>query len=246
MPEKPLREQSRTHLRGLARLQRIHEEISSGRYPSVRDLTEADAIQRTSRTVKRDLQTLREAFKAPLVYDRQHKGFRYTDPGWQLPPAHFSEGELLAFFTAHHILQALGQKPEATLLQHALAKLAAFLPEHVVVHPNLFGTALTFQALPHVLVEPYTLQALTRAALEQRTLAIQYYSQHRDELSERQIDVLRLHNFAGDWYAIAFDHRRQELRDFHVGRIRRYQTTEHFLPCHQAGMPTPICGVAFL
>jgi predicted DNA-binding transcriptional regulator YafY len=215
---------SRVHVRALARLQQIHEVISTGHCPSVQDL--AAHTGRHPRTIKRDLKALRWDFKAPLVYDRQHKGLRYTEPGWQLPPARFSEGELLAFFTAHHVLHALGQKPEATLLRNALAKLAAFLPEQVTVNPNMISPALTFEATPHVMVEPYLLPTLTRAALEQRTLSVQYYSQHRNELTERKIDVLHLHNFAGDWYAIAFDHRSQEVRDFHVGRIRHLQETE--------------------
>jgi len=101
-------------VRALARLQQLHEEISSGRCPSIQDL--AVSTGRTSRTIKRDVKAMREDFKAPLVYDRQRKGFRYAEPGWQLPPARFSEGELLAFFTACHVMQALAQKPEATLL----------------------------------------------------------------------------------------------------------------------------------
>src|SRR6266446_10686470 len=109
--------------------------LSSGRYPSIQDL--AVSTGRTSRTIKRDVKALRQDFKAPLVYDRQRKGFRYAEPGWQLPPARFSEGELLAFFTAHHVMQALGQKPEATLLRNALAKLATFLPEHVTATASL-------------------------------------------------------------------------------------------------------------
>jgi len=104
---------SRVHVRALARLQQLHEEISSDRCPSVQDL--AVSSGRTSRTIKRDVKALRQDFKAPLVYDRQRKGFRYVEPGWQLPPARFSEGELLAFFTAHHVMHALAQKPEATL-----------------------------------------------------------------------------------------------------------------------------------
>jgi predicted DNA-binding transcriptional regulator YafY len=130
-----------------------------------------------------------------------------------LPPARFSEGELLAFFTAHHVLHTLAQKPEATLLQHALATLGAFLPQQVISNPNMIRGALTFEATPHVMVEPYLLQTLTTAALEQRTLSVQYYSQHRNELTERKIDVLHLHNFTGDWYAIAFDHWSQEVRE---------------------------------
>ena len=105
---------------------------------------------RTSRTFKRDVRALREDFKAPLLYDRQRKGFRYTEPGWQLPLARFSEGELLAFFTAHHVMHALVQKPEATLLQNALAKLATFLPRQVTFNPNMIRTARNWSADAHL------------------------------------------------------------------------------------------------
>ena len=62
----------RVHVRALARLQQLHEEISSGRYPSIADL--AVSTGRTSRTIKRDVQALRGDFKAPLVYDRHRLG----------------------------------------------------------------------------------------------------------------------------------------------------------------------------
>ena len=79
----------RVHMRALARLQQLHEEISSGRCPSLQNL--AVCTDRTSRTIKRDIKALRQDFKAPLVYDRQRKGFRYAEPGWQLPPSRFSQ-----------------------------------------------------------------------------------------------------------------------------------------------------------
>ena len=68
----------RVHVRALARLQQLHEEISSGRCSSIQDL--AVSTGRTSRTIKRDVKALRGDFKAPLVYDRQRKGFRYAAP----------------------------------------------------------------------------------------------------------------------------------------------------------------------
>ena len=225
----PSNHSARLHLRLLARLQQTHEAISAGRCPSIQEL--ATDIGRSPRTIKRDLRALRDDFKAPLVYDRQRNGYRYNKPGWQLPPVRFNEGELLAFFTAHHIMNALGHTPEVTLLQSALAKLAALLPEQVSFNPHTISAALTFQVIPYVMVEPSLLRLLTRAATEQRTLYMKYYSQHRDELTERNVDVLHLHNFAGDWYAIAFDHKRQDIRDFHVGRIRHLQETgDFFMP----------------
>jgi hypothetical protein len=72
----------RVHVRALARLQQLHEEISADHFPSVRDL--AVRVERHPRTIFRDLKALREDFNAPLTYDSQQKGYRYTEPGWNL------------------------------------------------------------------------------------------------------------------------------------------------------------------
>jgi len=72
----------RAHVRAFVRLQQIHEEISAGHFPSVQDL--AARVERHPRTILRDLQALREDFNAPLIYDSQRKGYRYTAPEWDL------------------------------------------------------------------------------------------------------------------------------------------------------------------
>ena len=217
---------ARVHTRALSRLKQIHEEISAGRFPGTRSL--ARLLERSERTVKRDLAVMRDQLGAPLHYDRERRGWRYSEPGWALPPQKFDAGELLAFFTAAEVMRATGHAPEAVLLRVALAKLSAFLPAEVSVNLATLGEALTFQPLPHVAVEASTLQALARAAVELRTVAFDYHSQHRNEDTRREADVLLLHNFAGDWYAVAFDHLRGEVRDFHAGRIKRLALTENY------------------
>jgi predicted DNA-binding transcriptional regulator YafY len=215
---------ARVHTRALSRLQQIHQEISAGRFPNARTL--AHLLERSDRTIKRDLQFMRDQLGAPLVFDRAHNGWRYHEPGWTLPPVEFNEGELLAFFTAAEVLRATGHAPEAVLLRAALSKLAAFLPPEV--NAATLGEALTFQPLPHVMVAPSTLQTLARAAAERHTILLDYHSQHRNEQMQREADVLLLHNFAGDWYAIAYDHLRREVRDFPAGCIRHLSLTAKY------------------
>lgn len=217
---------ARVHARALSRLKQIHEEISSGRFPSTRSL--ALLLERSERTVKRDISFMRDQLGAPLVYDAARRGWRYSAPGWMLPPCNFDEGELLAFLTAAEVLRASGHAPEAVLLRAALAKLSAFLPPEVSVNLSTLSEALTFQPLPSVAVEPVILQKLSRSAAERRTVLFDYHSQHRNEKTRREADVLVLHNFAGDWYAVAFDHLRGELRDFHAGRMKNLTLTEKF------------------
>ena len=209
----------RVHARSLSRLRIIHEEVSAGRYPTVRRL--AELLERSERTVKRDLQFLRHQLGAPLEFDRGKGGWRYTKLGWSLPPVRFGEGELLAFFTAEHALRASGRAPEAELLRAALAKLAGYLPDGVTVNLHTLGEAISFEPLPYAAADPDTLLTLTRAAAERRAVEFDYHSQHRDAHTRRRADVLLLHNFGGDWYAVAFDHLRNEVRDFHAGRITR-------------------------
>ena len=130
-------------MRVVSRILQIHEEISAGRYPTARTL--AALLERSERTIKRDLRFMRDQLGAPLVFDRARGGWRYCEPGWALPPQRFDEGELLAFFTAAEVLRATGHAPEAVLLRAALAKLAAFLPAEVNVNLATLGEALTFQ-----------------------------------------------------------------------------------------------------
>ena len=220
---------ARTHIRALARVMQIHDEIRTGRCPNARTL--AARLERSERTIKRDMRVLREDFRAPLFYDHAKRGWRYREPGWTFPLQPFKEGEMLAFFTAAEILRATGHAPEAMLFRAALAKLADFLPPEVSVNLATLGEALTYESLPHVVVDPRTLDTLARAAATRRRVSFDYYSQHRAEQTHRAADVLLLRNFGGDWYAIAYDHLRRDVRDFHVGRISHLTLTgEYFDP----------------
>ncbi|MGH9941544.1 MAG: helix-turn-helix transcriptional regulator [Pyrinomonadaceae bacterium] len=217
---------TRVHLRANARLWEIHEQISVGHCPTARQL--AERLERSERTIKRDLAAMRVDYHAPLIYDSARRGWRYREPGWTPPPYNFNEGELLAFFTAAEILRATGHTPEAILLRAALAKLSAYLPAEVSANLATLGDALTFHSAPHVSVEPQVLQTLARAAAERRTVAFDYHSQHRNADTAREADVLILHHFAGDWYAVSQDHLSGSVRDFHAGRISRLRLTDKY------------------
>ncbi len=216
----------RVHVRAYARIGVIHREISSGAFPGNARL--AELLEVTERTVKRDVRMMRDRMNAPIKYDRKEGGYYYGELGWEPSPIQISEGELLAIFTADHALRHLGHAPEAMLLRNALTKLTQYLPEQIQFNLTTLGGALTYQDTAHTSVEPMTLRTLARAAAEQRTIEFEYYSQHRGENTERAVDVLLLHNFAGDWYAIAYDHLRGEVRDFHAGRIRKLRETSRY------------------
>ncbi|HXG68113.1 MAG TPA: WYL domain-containing protein [Blastocatellia bacterium] len=197
-------------------------EIQKGRYPTKADL--ARVIERHPRTVQRTLESLRR-IGAPLEFDRKRRGFYFADPDWQFPPIRLSEGELIHFFSAERMLNRLGVTAEAKAARRALKKLAALLPDEVVIDLAALDAAITFAPAPALDAAPEVLSKLAAAAVRRRTLRIDYYSQHRSAHTTRDVDVLLVHNHLGEWYAVCHDHLSGEERDFHAGRISRIEET---------------------
>jgi predicted DNA-binding transcriptional regulator YafY len=207
----------RVHLHAYERLRDLCLEIQRGRYPKKADL--ARIVERHARTVQRDLEALVTRFDAPLEFDREKKGFYFTDPAWRLPEISLTEGELIGFFAAERILRRLGATSEVQLARSALRRLAALLPSEVVLDVGALEEAITFAPEPALDASPAVLRGLASAATHRQTLHIHYYSQRRAAHTERDVDVLLLHNHLGEWYAVGHDHESGEIRDFHAGRV---------------------------
>jgi len=182
-------------------------------------------VERSPRTVQNDLRALVNDFDAPLAFDPVKHGWYFTDPAWRLPSIVLTEGELLSFFAAERVLRRLGAASDVQLARSAVRRLAALLPEEVVVDLGALEDAISFAPEPVLDVSPEVLHQLATAARHRQTLHIHYYSQYRAEHTERDVDVLLLHNALGEWYAICYDHYRKAVRDFHAGRILRLSET---------------------
>lgn len=218
-PETP----RRIHRYAYTRLRKIVAELQNSRYPNKAKL--ARLIERNERTVQRDLEALKSEFDAPIAFDRTKNGFCLTDPNWQLPELRLTEGELISFFVAERVLRRLSDTSEVRLARSALAKLADYLPQEVVLDVEALEAAIDVAPDPALDVPPAVLRQLAEAASKRQTLHIQYFSQHRNQHTERDVNVLLLHNYLGEWYAVCWDHQSREVRDFHAGRITSLTNT---------------------
>jgi predicted DNA-binding transcriptional regulator YafY len=213
--DKPLPQ--RVHRHAYMRLSKLCAEIQLGRYPTKADL--ARIADRTPRTIQKDIRALRDEWQAPLEFDTKKNGFYFTDPAWRLPSIKISEGELLSFFIAERMLRRLSDVAEVKLVRGALRNLAALLPEEVHVDLAALEQAVSFANEPVADVSPNTLRRLTEAATRRETLRIEYFSPRNNERTEREVNVLMVHNWIGEWYAICWDVGKQDYRDFHAGRV---------------------------
>lgn len=204
----------------LERIIEIDRQIRAGLYPNAARL--AERLEVSMRAVYTDKRFMVDRLHAPIEFDRERGGWYYTDHAWSLPTTFATEGELLAFFLSVDVARRyLGTAFEAPL-RSAIAKLADSLGDRIQVSLEQLRQSFTFAAPEAPAVAPELLADLQRAIQQQLPMAVHYYTASRDAWTERIIHPYHLYNTSGDWYVFAYDLRRQEVRNFHVGRIDRW------------------------
>lgn len=67
----------------LYRMKTIHDMIKTGSFPNSKDF--CSKLDQSRPTIMRDLDALRYDFEAPIVYDKKHNGYYYSNDDYNLP-----------------------------------------------------------------------------------------------------------------------------------------------------------------
>jgi predicted DNA-binding transcriptional regulator YafY len=183
-------------------------------------------------TIKRDLEYLRNRLNAPIVWDREARGYRFGSSGeaglaagdrYELPGLWFSADEILALLTMQHLLAnlnrggLLGSQVEA--LQARLKGLlgsADNSADEVQKRVRILGMAA--RSSP-----PEQFSLVGSALLKRKRLAIRYFARGKGEVSQREISPLRLVHYRDNWYLDAWCHLRGGLRSFSLDAMEAVQ-----------------------
>lgn len=204
----------------LERMVAMDAAIRSGAYPSAQMFI--DRFEVSERTVYADLAFMRERLNAPLHYDRARNGYHYTDPTWPLPNMFVTEGELVAFFLSVELARRyLGTSFEEPL-RKAVGRLAGNLPAELQVDLSQLAQHYTFQAGATISADPALLTALFECVRERWRVEMTYFTASSGERHRRVIEPYHLYNVRGDWQVVAFDHPRQQFRQFAVTRVEEW------------------------
>lgn len=182
-------------------------------------------------TIKRDLEYMRNRLNAPIIWDRESRGYRFSQSEkeasqYELPGLWFSASEIHALLTMQHLLAGLDRggllAPHVQPLQ---ARLTSLLDagdgslEEITKRVRIIGVASRALGLEHFSV-------LGSALLRRKRLRIAYYVRGRDESTEREVSPQRLVYYRENWYLDAWCHLRGGLRSFAVDAIRRADIVE--------------------
>ena len=208
--------------RHLERLLQLDSLLRQGQRQTAASL--ATVLEVSARTIRNDLNFLRDRYHAPVECSRQ-QGFHYTDPAWRLPSISLSKGELFALTLGARMLEAYAGSPYATDLRSALIRLSERLPEETWVDLHqLAEERILFRAGAEIDLDPEAWHTLEDACRTHKTVQMTYYTASRDAVEERQLDPYVLHLYRGtNPYVIGHCHKRQEIRWFRVDRIQQLE-----------------------
>ncbi len=217
----------------MERVFRIMELINSRNYPDVQRFIEEFGVDR--RTIMRDLRFLRESLGAPLVYDKNKKGYCFTDYFTITPPKKLDELDLLTLQFLQHSLMAyrstgIGKKMLESF-EHMfglltgdtrwreLDSMVAFRGEAQTIDPNQ---------------ELNTLKLIFSAIRSKSVLSFTYHPRKKPA-DKREVEPHLLAVHKGRWYLYGIDCSIRALRTFAIGRITEIKCTHKGF--HHLGEP---------
>jgi len=208
------------------RLQRILELIRqgtrSGSLPNCGHFTRELEVSR--RTLMRDLDFLRDDRRAPIAYDDSRKGFRLTDPTFQLAPVELTRREVFSFSIARKLLERFEGTPLEMDMRSVLAKIAESLQGTVSLDVESLTEQFTVLSEDHARVGPEVWQRVARA-INQRERQRVRYQRFDGATRDYLLEPYHLVAYHGNWYLVALNSAAGRMETFALSRCRRLAGT---------------------
>lgn len=203
----------------------------------------ADRLRVTVRTVRRDIDRLRE-MGYPVDSARGHAGGYRLAAGTDLPPLLLADDEAVAVAVALRTAAGGLTGMEETALR-ALAKLEQVLPRHLrgqVTALQQTVTGITWEERgPRA--DPTALAALAVACRDRETVTFDYTTR-TGTAAARRIEPHHLVASGGLWYLLAHDTDRDDWRVFRLDRTTGITLTGHRAPARELPGDDPAAFVA--
>jgi predicted DNA-binding transcriptional regulator YafY len=207
----------------LDRMLRIHQALQSQSFPNAGSI--GRELEISTKTVRRDVEFMRDRLRLPIEWDSARNGYCYTAPVTNFPTMHFTEGELVALVVAEKALQQYrGTTFEKPLLS-AIKKMEESLPDTISLSLSDVHQTISFRTSAEQIVDLEIFDALAKATAAQRQIEFAYRKPGQNQTEQRRVDPYHLANINGEWYLFAYDHLRKDIRTFVPARIKSIKQT---------------------
>jgi predicted DNA-binding transcriptional regulator YafY len=182
-----------------------------------------DALEVSPATFKRDLEYLRDRLAAPIVWDRERRGYCYEQgeggEQFQLPGLWFNTSEIQALLSMDALLENLQPGVLSNHIEPLRSRIRMLLDDG---DHSVDEIARRIRIIP-LAAKAYSseyFQDLCQALLSRKCVDMTYYSRPTDSSSERRVSPQRLIYYRDNWYLDAWCHLRSGLRSFSIDAIK--------------------------
>jgi predicted DNA-binding transcriptional regulator YafY len=190
----------------------------------------AERLEITERTVRRDVDRLRDLGYPVDATSGKHGGYRLAK-GAHVPPLVLDDDEAVAVTVGlrYAAEAAIGGMEETSL--RALTKIEQLLPHRLRRRVStLHSSVASIRRAADDVVDPEALSVLAAACRDREDVRFDY-RRHDGENSRRLVQPHRLVTAGHRWYLVAWDRDRRDWRTFRLDRLREPRATGgHFTP----------------
>ena len=182
-----------------------------------------EVLEVSPATFKRDLEYLRDRLGAPIIWDRQVRGYCYERndeaDAFQLPGLWFNNTEIQALLTMEALLDNLQPGTLSAHVAPLRSRIRMLLDsgDHDVEQ-----ISQRIRIMPQA-AKSYSsdvFETVCHALLNRKRLDIDYYGRQTDSVTSRTLSPQRLVYYRDNWYLDAWCHLRNGLRSFSLDAMR--------------------------
>ncbi|HDM42926.1 MAG TPA: WYL domain-containing protein [Firmicutes bacterium] len=201
----------------LERIMEISRLISSGNYPNREQLAEKLGVDK--RTITRYIAWMKNQLNAPIEFNRKKNGYIFTRP-FDLFPDGLSSDQVLTLFLLNKVSKQLWDNDTKLSPEKIISRVKNYIDEKIITGVEDKASRINFRIGKPRVFDSNTYSHLLEALFENYQCKISYFSMSSGP-SERVIEPYHLINIRGDWYVIAYCHKRKEVRTFALSRINK-------------------------
>lgn len=199
------------------------KKIRVHRFPNAGAL--ARRFEVSVKTAQRTITFIRDRLHAPLEYDRSRRGYTYAVPDYVLPFAQVSQEEMLALLLARNLLaSSVGGAVSAAVKGVSRELFAA--TESLGLSRKRMEEGFSAQWHGFSPAQAGTFRKTSRALLENRLLAFDYFSPGAGRRGPRAVEPHHLQHYMGSWVLVAWCELRRDWRKFYLSRMNGVQVLD--------------------
>lgn len=207
------------------RYMKINDLLVAKKYPSAKKL--AEMFEVSERTIKRDIEFLRNNFNATIEYDKKKRGYYYTEKSFTISSIPINEGELFVIATILPLMKQYKNTPLKSSYEKICHELMKLFPDSVVVNTGFLNEDILFIADPLPKIDEKIFNGIFKALELKKIIKFDYKNLKSQEYKRRTFECYKILYHKGNWYVIGFDHEKKEKRNFALSRIRNIKITDN-------------------